>query len=338
MRVAEEITFGTSSLDRAGGLRRDGARLARALAEGAPVLPMWRGKPMAVPAAAGDGAGMALAFRRIGDAVLVEAGGGNGAGPGAAEAVLLGMAEDGASPVFALDVSAWTPEALDAAEITAFRDPSVQVHPSERASGAGFHELRGMMTALSRRDAELAATARAVLGWHATHRFCSACGAASLAAEAGWHRHCPACDTRHFPRTDPVVIMLITHADRVLLGRSPGWPPGMYSLLAGFVEPGETVEAAVRREVFEEAGIRVGRVDYLSSQPWPFPMSLMLGCHGRALDTAITRDPEEIEDARWLSRSELLEVFAGNRPGMLPARKGAIAHFLLQHWLSDRLD
>ena len=122
------------------------------------------------------------------------------------------------------------------------------------------------------------------------------------------------------------------------MGRSPGWPEGMYSLLAGFVEPGETIEAAVRRETFEEAGVEVGAVEYLSSQPWPFPASLMMGCHGHATSREITIDPSEIEDAKWMTREEMLETFAGNNPDMKPARKGAIAHFLLQHWLSDTLD
>jgi len=132
--------------------------------------------------------------------------------------------------------------------------------------------------------------------------------------------------------------MLITHGNSVLLGRSPGWPEGMFSLLAGFVEPGETLEAAVRREVMEEAGIGVGEVSYLSSQPWPFPASLMFGAWGKATSTEINIDPEEIEDARWVSREELALAFAGSHPDILPARKGAIAHFLLHHWLSDTLD
>jgi NAD+ diphosphatase len=132
--------------------------------------------------------------------------------------------------------------------------------------------------------------------------------------------------------------MLITHGNSVLVGRSPGWPEGMYSLLAGFVEPGETIEAAVRREVFEEAGVRVGPVTYLSSQPWPFPASLMFGCAGEALSTELTIDPEEIEDAMWVTREEIALAFTGNHPTLLPARKGAIAHFLLEAWLSDRLD
>ena len=122
------------------------------------------------------------------------------------------------------------------------------------------------------------------------------------------------------------------------MGRSPGWPQGMYSLLAGFVEPGETLEAAVRREVFEEAGVQVGEVSYLSSQPWPFPASLMFGCAGRAISSEITIDPIEIEDALWVSREEMMQIFAGEHERILPARKGAIAHFLLENWLADTLD
>ena len=201
-----------------------------------------------------------------------------------------------------------------------------------------FAELRRVMTWLSPRDAELAATAKAVQGWHLSHGFCARCGAETTITQAGWQRVCPACKTSHFPRTDPVVIMLITHGNSVLMGRSPGWPEGMYSLLAGFVEPGETLEAAVRREVFEESGVEVGEVSYLASQPWPFPASLMFGCQGRASSHKITIDPVEIEDALWVSREEMMDVFASKHPKILPARKGAIAHFLLENWLADRLD
>jgi len=130
---------------------------------------------------------------------------------------------------------------------------------------------------------------------------------------------------------------LITLGNSVLMGRSPGWPDGMYSLLAGFIEPGETMEAAVRREVWEEAGVQVGAVSYLASQPWPFPASLMFGCAGEAITEAIKIDPAEIEDAMWVTREEMATVFAGQHPKINPARKGAIAHFLLENWLSDRL-
>ena len=168
--------------------------------------------------------------------------------------------------------------------------------------------------------------------------FCAKCGAPSEVSQGGWQRGCPACKAQHFPRTDPVVIMLITRGNSVLMGRSPGWPQGMYSLLAGFVEPGETIEAAVRREVVEESGIKVGAVSYLASQPWPFPASLMFGCMGEAESDEITVDPDELEDARWVTREEMMQVFAGEHPEIKPARKGAIAHFLLHNWLADTLD
>jgi NAD+ diphosphatase len=328
MKHAESVTFGTSGLNRAAELRSDSKALTAALEGGcAQVLPVWRGKPM-VTGDPGHGE-VALAFRPADAAVF---------GRAAEPPILLGQDADGETLLFARDVSAWTPADVDEEGVNAFLDPSVQVHPSEQSSGAAFRELRGLMSALTRRDAELAATARAILTWHATHQFCAKCGAKSDLTMAGWQRDCPTCGGQHYPRTDPVVIMLITHGNSVLVGRSPGWPEGMYSLLAGFIEPGETIEAAVRREVFEEVGVRVGPVEYLSSQPWPFPASLMFGCRGEATTTEITIDPKEIEDAKWVTRSDMLEVFAGNDPGMLPARKGAIAHFLLQHWLADTLD
>jgi len=235
------------------------------------------------------------------------------------------------------ELSDWVPPGLDPEQLDSFMDATEQVHP-DLPDGTAFAELRRVMTRLSPRDAEIAATAKAVFGWHESHRHCARCGAPSRMIRAGWQRACDHCGAQHFPRTDPVVIMLITHGNAVLMGRSPGWPEGMYSLLAGFVEPGETVEAAVRREVWEEAGVRVGRVGYLASQPWPFPASLMLGCQGEALSREIAIDPYEIEDARWMSREEILAAFAGEHPQVLPARAGAVAHFLLRNWLADRLD
>jgi len=253
----------------------------------------------------------------------------------AKEAIFLGIDEGQA--VFAHDLSDWSPEGVDETAMNTFLDPTEQQHPDLPETDV-FAELRSNMTRLTARDAELAASARAVFSWHSSHRFCSKCGAESQMSVSGWQRDCGTCDGKHFPRTDPVVIMLITRGNSVLMGRSPYWPEGMYSLLAGFVEPGETLEAAVRREVFAEAGIKVGQVDYLASQPWPFPNSLMFGCHGEALNDEITIDPVEIEDAIWVSREEMMLTFAGENPKMLPARKGAIAHFILEHWLSDRLE
>ena len=248
--------------------------------------------------------------------------------------VLIGRI-DGAA-IFARDVSALHVE--DVSDMLGgFTDTSEQTH-ADLPNGTAFAELRQAMTRLSPLDAEIAATAKGVLDWHRTHGFCANCGSPTDAGKAGWMRGCAGCGRMHFPRTDPVVIMLITRGNSVLLGRSPAWPEGFFSCLAGFMEPGETLEAAVRREVWEETGIRVGPVSYLSSQPWPFPGSLMLGAHGEAISEQIEIDPEEIAEAIWLSREDMAEVLAGNHARILPAREGAIAHFLLQNWLADTLD
>lgn len=325
MRHAETVTFGGSGLDRAGEVRNDTAAVAALQeAQEARAIVLWRGKPLVT---GGEDAEAALTLMRVtlDHPVCAEA---------ARAPILLGR-EDGAG-VFAVDISPWSPEDLDAAALGQFVDPSEQQHPA--CADGRFAELRRIMTLLTPRDAELAATAKAIHGWHATHGFCARCGAASEVRQAGWQRSCPSCGAPHFPRTDPVVIMLVTHGNMTLLGRSPGWPEGMYSCLAGFVEPGETLEAAVRRETFEEAGIEVGPVRYLASQPWAFPASLMVGMHGTASSTEITLDPNELEDAIWVSREEVAAAAAGLRPGLMPARKGAIAHFLLHNWLADTLD
>jgi NAD+ diphosphatase len=178
------------------------------------------------------------------------------------------------------------------------------------------------------------AQAKALLGWHGRHRFCSNCGAATHVVQAGWRRDCPACGAQHFPRTDPVVIMLVAHGDRCLLGRQPRFGKGMWSCLAGFVEPGETVEEAVRREILEESGVRCGRVAYFASQPWPFPMSLMIGCHAEALTTEITVDRTELEDARWFPRDEVAAMLMRCHPdGLTATHPYAIAHHLIREWL-----
>lgn len=328
MKHAEQVTFGgLGGLDRTAAMRTDAEALEQAwAAPAAKVLLLWRGKPLTLrPEAEAPPQGLAWTAP---DHPL--------AAPLRASALFLGLTPEGA-PRFACDLSAWQPETLDQAALDSFRDASEQQHP-ELPAGHVFAELRQIMTALTPLEAELAATAKALLSWHRSHRFCACCGHPSDIAQAGWQRVCPACKAPHFPRTDPVVIMLITHGDAVLMGRSPGWPEGMYSLLAGFVEPGETLEAAVRREVMEETGVRVGTVSYLASQPWAFPMSLMFGCAGEALSRDITIDPAEIEDALWVSRQEMMTAFAGEHPLLKPARKGAIAHFLLKNWLADTLD
>ncbi|MFC2968476.1 NAD(+) diphosphatase [Acidimangrovimonas pyrenivorans] len=322
MRIAEQVTFGGSGLEREAGLRGDAEAQARMWADpDARVLPLWRGKPL-IAGEERDRLGLLAPDHEV----LALAG---------EPRLFLGL--DGDAPRFAADISRWEPTGLDTAALGAFFDPSEQHHPA-LPPDQRFAELRGVMARLSPRDAELAATARALYSWHRTHGFCARCGAASAVAMAGWQRICPSCGGHHFPRTDPVVIMLITRGNSVLMGRSPAWPEGMYSLLAGFIEPGEPIEAAVRREVAEETGVRVGAVEYLASQPWPFPASLMLGCWGRAESEEITIDPVEIEDALWVTREEMVSVMAGLHDRIRPARRGAIAHFLIANWLADRLD
>ena len=178
--------------------------------------------------------------------------------------------------------------------------------------------------------------AKAILSWHTRHGFCGNCGAATRLTAAGWRRECDACKAQHFPRTDPVVIMLALEGERCLLGRQSRWPKGMYSCLAGFVEPGETIEEAVRREIREESGITCGEVAYLASQPWPFPSSLMIGCFARATSRDIVVDGEELEDARWFTRDEVMAMFEKRHPEGLSAPMAmAIAHHILRIWAEN---
>ncbi len=321
MKLAETVAFGGSGLDRAAELRGDAGEISKLRnSKQARGLPVWRGKPL-LAGNARDQAGWLELSHGLFDHACEDP-------------VFLGL--DGGEPRFGLDVSSWLPDDLPDT-IGAFVDPSEQLHP-DLGPGFAFVELRRAMTWLTARDAELVATAKALLGWHRSHRFCSGCGSPSVMANSGWQRDCPQCNANHFPRTDPVVIMLVTHGNRLLMGRSHIWPDGMYSLLAGFVEPGETIEAAVRREAFEEAGVEIGRVRYLASQPWPFPSSLMIGCHGHTRDDRIRIDPNELEDAVWVTREEMMDVFAGNSDRLKPARQGSIAHFLIRNWLAGTLD
>ncbi|WP_083656310.1 NAD(+) diphosphatase [Mongoliimonas terrestris] len=178
------------------------------------------------------------------------------------------------------------------------------------------------------------AQARSLLVWHERHGFCANCGRATVPSAAGYRRDCAHCGAQHFPRTDPVVIMLVTDGSRCLLGRQPRFKPGSYSCLAGFLEPGETIEDAVRRETFEESGVRVGRVTYRSSQPWPFPSSLMIGCEAAAETTAITMDTDELEDCRWFDREEVAAMVAGtHKDGLFTPPRTAIARLLVEDWL-----
>ena len=194
----------------------------------------------------------------------------------------------------------------------------------------------GLLSQLGTRDAPLFAAALSLANWHRRHRFCSVCGEASEAIRGGWSRQCVACASEHFPRVDPVVIMLAVHDDRLLLGRQPQYPAGRYSALAGFVEVGETIEAAVARELHEEAGIRVANVTYVASQPWPFPSTLMIGATATALGEELTIDTTELDDARWFTRAEVAASLAGDADrGFIAPPRFAIAHTLLEHWLGQ---
>jgi NAD+ diphosphatase len=182
------------------------------------------------------------------------------------------------------------------------------------------------------------AEAKAVLHWHLRHRFCPNCGAPTQAVSAGWKRDCQRCHTEHFPRTDPVVIMLATEGENCLLGRSPRFRPTMWSCLAGFLEPGEAIEDAVRRETREEAGILCGKVTYFSSQPWPFPTTLMIGCHAQALTQEIVVDRAELEDARWFTKTEVASMLTRRHPeGLSTPPPVAIAHHIIRAWVENEI-
>ena len=250
------------------------------------------------------------------------------------ESVLLGVDAEGV-PYYALQ--------LDDGAVAAVgeKDPTVSWDNRRLALTArpdlAMRDLRSLAAsgALAPDLLSRLAQAKALLAWHARHRFCAACGAPSQPSGAGWRRDCPNCKAQHFPRTDPVVIMLAISPDgeRCLLGRQARFPKGMHSALAGFVEPGETLEEAVRRELFEEAGVVCDAVAYLGSQPWPFPMNLMIGCLARATSDALVVDRAELEEARWFPRAEARALIEGRHPDGLSAPQPlAIAHWLLKSW------
>jgi NAD+ diphosphatase len=236
--------------------------------------------------------------------------------------VLLGL-RDGVAH-FAIDVSALG----DAA------------HELNLDDNLRFEDARAAAMRLPATDTGIVAQARAQLGWHKSHRHCSVCGATTESARGGHVRVCGACNSEHFPRTDPVAIMLISDGERCLLGQSVGRlaGSGMYSALAGFIDQGESIEEAVRREVREEAGIMVGAVRYHSSQPWPFPSSLMIGCVGRALTTDIRIDPAEMADVAWFSRDAVRAALRQQHATLRVPGPIAIAHHLIKAWCDDAFD
>lgn len=230
--------------------------------------------------------------------------------------IFLGVDTAGA-PIFAIDMDErFNPDTSPIAGLGNFEDP------------------RGAFVRMSALEANLASTARSIFEWNKSHGYCARCGAPSEVAEAGWKRICTACDTEHFPRTDPVAIMLAIKDGKCLLGRQSSWPQGFYSCLAGFVEPGETPEQAGARELFEEAGIRSdpSTAEYLFCQPWPFPSSLMVGVILHAENEDVTIDEKEIEDAKWFSKDEARQIMSGQHPEYYAPPELAVAHHILKVW------
>lgn len=218
-----------------------------------------------------------------------------------------------------------------AVDISATEKPEAELGVE---GAAQFSDARALASQLPVGEAAIFAQARALVDWHATHGFCAKCGESTRISQGGTVRICPDCQTEHFPRVNPVVIMVVTRGDNCLLGRQKGWPVGMFSALAGFVEQGETIEEAVRREVMEEAGVSVGNVRYHASQPWPFPSSLMLGCIAQGVSQEIVVDFSELEAARWFSRQTILETLAepGSVEGLFVPPPMSIAHHLVRDW------
>ena len=299
--------YAESGLDRVTHLRADEAWLSARLADPrSRLIPVWRSQNL-FRAATGAESTPAALIATVGEVRHLL----NGSDP----VVLLGLLEDVAH--FAVDLS----HLEDAAAASAL-------------VGRGeFADLRRYGALLEHRMGALLAYARGILHWHRRHRFCGVCGATTASVQAGHLRVCtnPDCRTQHFPRTDPAVIMLVAHGERCLLGRQKVWPPGMHSTLAGFVEPGESLEEAVAREVLEETGVSVEAVRYHSSQPWPFPASIMLGFHAEATRTTLAVNRAELEDARWFSRAELL-ASPEDETFRLP-RRDSIARRLIESWL-----
>jgi NAD+ diphosphatase len=303
------IPFTGNPLDRASEKRSDREWLAARLRDpNSYILPMWRLMPFVLGPETAEGPQEA-GFLKPGLAESLAA-------PDA-PCVLLGLEKDRA--LFALDISAAP-------------DPASE---GPLAGLGHFAEMRGaaMRGSLALKDTAILGQAKAMIDWHQRHGFCARCGARTALADAGYRRHCGDCGADHFPRTDPVVIMLATDGDRCLVGRGKQFPRGMFSALAGFVEPGETIEDAVRRELFEEAGVRVGAVRYHATQPWPFPSSLMIGCFAEAESRDISLNDGELAEAFWLEKEMARALLAGERvDGLFVPPPVAIAHHLLKAW------
>ena len=295
-------TYAGNPLDRASDRRSDAAWVAERTADpDASAIVLWNGSPLVER----EGRGARLV--RLTAAAAAQIAGG--------EERVLFLGLEAQTALFALD--------LEGAA-----DPSQGV----LMDLGQFEALRTLAPRLSPSDAAIAATAKAMFEWRRRHRFCSVCGEQSQVREAGWKRVCPSCSAEHFPRTDPVVIMLPVRGDRCLLGRQAAWPAGMFSALAGFLEPGEAIEEACARELQEEAGLVAASVAYHSSQPWPFPTNLMIGLIAEVEAGEARPDQTELEAVRWFTRAEAGALLRGELDGAFAPPPFAIAHSLIAAW------
>jgi len=299
-------TFAGNPLNRASDRRGDEAWLASQLANSESLgLAIWNGKPFAEKTKDG---GVQIAY--LPARMAGELAGGN------ERLLFMGL---------------WNETAIFAVDLEGANDPA-----QGPLQGLGeFMDLRQIALRLPAPDAGILATAKSMFEWRRRHQYCAVCGQPSAAKDGGWKRFCPSCEAEHFPRTDPVVIMLAYHGDRCMLGRQEAWPKGMFSALAGFLEPGESIEEACARELNEEAGLRTRNVRYHSTQPWPYPASLMIGLIAEVEDDEGTPDQTELSEVRWFTRAEANKLLAGEIEGTFCPPPMAIAHQLIRAWAEE---
>ncbi|MBJ7409833.1 MAG: NAD(+) diphosphatase [Phenylobacterium sp.] len=299
-------TFAGNPLNRASDRRGDAAWLAAQLSSSDALgLVLWNGKPLAEKTKDG---GVQIAY--LPAKLAAELAGGN------ERLLFMGL---------------WQETAVFAVDMEGSSDPA-----QGPLQGLGeFMDLRQVALRLPAADAGILATAKSMFEWRRRHQYCAVCGQPSEPKDGGWKRQCPSCEAEHFPRTDPVVIMLAYHGERCMLGRQEAWPPGMFSALAGFLEPGESIEEACARELAEEAGLRTRQVRYHSTQPWPYPSSLMIGLIAEVEDDEGTPDQTELSEVRWFTREEARKLLKGEIEGVFCPPPLAIAHQLLKAWADE---
>jgi len=301
-------TFAGNPLDRASDKRVDAEWLAARLASDESLgLAVWNGQPFVEPTKEG---GMQIAYL---------------------PAKLVGELSGG--PERLLFLGLWKETAVFAVDLEGPANPA----DGGPLQGLGrFEDLRGVALKLPDTEAAIVATAKQMFEWRRRHQHCAVCGQPSVARDGGWKRQCPSCEAEHFPRTDPVVIMLPYHGERCMLGRQERWPKGMFSALAGFLEPGESIEEACARELAEEAGLRAVRVRYHSTQPWPYPSSLMIGLIAEVEDDEGAPDQTELSEIRWFNRDQARELIAGQLEDASAPQRLAIAHQLIKAWVEEK--